>query len=203
MWPQNLVVCTSLNTLHAEDEDDRIGMYGSMPAMGPRGWRGSGFPWLTCLLVSFSSPCLVRVSFLGLCIVYHHEETDDDKTSYLPSHGIAPLLESAIFLGVHIDWDNSLHFLPRFKWTRVILPFQRRPAVLQHYSWFALFVFISFRTRFTYRSSVRRRRSMGSGTIRDHFRRSTASALIQQFYFSNVRCLRILNSSRFQGCPVM
>jgi len=50
--------------------------------------------------------------------VYHHEEFDDfeffsgdDKTSYLPFHGDAPLLESAIFWGVHIDWDNSLHFL--------------------------------------------------------------------------------------------
>ena len=50
--------------------------------------------------------------------VYHHEEFDDfeffsgdDKTSYLPFHGNAPLLESAIFWGVHIDWDNSLHFL--------------------------------------------------------------------------------------------
>jgi hypothetical protein len=47
--------------------------------------------------------------------VYHHEEfhdvNDDDKTSYLPFHGNAPLLESAIFWGVHIDWDNSSHFL--------------------------------------------------------------------------------------------
>ena len=50
--------------------------------------------------------------------VYHHEELDDfeffngdDKTSYLPFHGNAPLLESAIFWGVHIDWDSSFHFL--------------------------------------------------------------------------------------------
>ena len=50
--------------------------------------------------------------------VFHHEEFDDfeffngdDKTSYLPFHGNAPLLESAIFWGVHIDWDNSFHFL--------------------------------------------------------------------------------------------
>ena len=28
VWPQNLVACTLLNTLHAEDEDDGIGMYG-------------------------------------------------------------------------------------------------------------------------------------------------------------------------------
>jgi OPT family oligopeptide transporter len=28
VWPQNLVACTLLNTLHAEDEDDGIGMLG-------------------------------------------------------------------------------------------------------------------------------------------------------------------------------
>ena len=50
--------------------------------------------------------------------LYHIEDFDDfeffngdDKTSYLPFHGNAPLLESAIFWGVHIDWDNSIHFL--------------------------------------------------------------------------------------------
>ncbi|KAF8817030.1 hypothetical protein BYT27DRAFT_7204821 [Phlegmacium glaucopus] len=50
--------------------------------------------------------------------VYHHEDCEDyeffngdDKTSYLPFHGNAPLLESAIFWGVHIDWDKSLPFL--------------------------------------------------------------------------------------------
>lgn len=50
--------------------------------------------------------------------VYHFEEdcneeffSDDDKTIYLPFHGNAPLLESAVFWGVHIDWDNSLSFL--------------------------------------------------------------------------------------------
>ena len=50
--------------------------------------------------------------------VYHHEEFHDfeffiggDETRYLPFHGNAPLLESAVFWGVHIDWDNSLHFL--------------------------------------------------------------------------------------------
>ncbi|KAF9047588.1 OPT oligopeptide transporter protein-domain-containing protein [Panaeolus papilionaceus] len=34
VWPQNLVACTLLNTLHAEDEDDGIGMYGGT---GPGG----------------------------------------------------------------------------------------------------------------------------------------------------------------------
>jgi len=50
--------------------------------------------------------------------MYHHEDCDDyesfngdDKTSYLPFHGNAPLLESAVFWGVHIDWDKSLPLL--------------------------------------------------------------------------------------------
>lgn len=37
IWPQNLVACTLLNTLHAEDEDDGIGMYGGMPGSGTKG----------------------------------------------------------------------------------------------------------------------------------------------------------------------
>ena len=37
IWPQNLVVCTLLNTLHAEHEDDGIGMYGGMPGSGTKG----------------------------------------------------------------------------------------------------------------------------------------------------------------------
>ena len=37
VWPQNLVACTLLNTLHAEDEDDGIGMYGGTPGSGARG----------------------------------------------------------------------------------------------------------------------------------------------------------------------
>ncbi|KAF8161465.1 OPT oligopeptide transporter protein-domain-containing protein [Crassisporium funariophilum] len=38
VWPQNLVACTLLNTLHAEDEDDGIGMYGGSP--GEEGRKG-------------------------------------------------------------------------------------------------------------------------------------------------------------------
>ncbi|KAF8648518.1 hypothetical protein AX16_006224 [Volvariella volvacea WC 439] len=34
VWPQNLVACTLLNTLHAEDEDDGIGMAGSSGGKG-------------------------------------------------------------------------------------------------------------------------------------------------------------------------
>jgi len=36
VWPSNLVACTLLNTLHAEDDDDGIGMYGG-PSEGKRG----------------------------------------------------------------------------------------------------------------------------------------------------------------------
>ena len=50
--------------------------------------------------------------------LFHHEDCDffeffcgNDKTYYFPFHGNAPLLESAIFWGVHIDWDKSLSFL--------------------------------------------------------------------------------------------
>ena len=39
VWPQNLVACTLLNTLHAEDEDDGIGMYGGGGG-GERGAKG-------------------------------------------------------------------------------------------------------------------------------------------------------------------
>ncbi|PPQ76048.1 hypothetical protein CVT26_005382 [Gymnopilus dilepis] len=37
VWPQNLVACTLLNTLHAEDEDDGIGMYGAATGEGGKG----------------------------------------------------------------------------------------------------------------------------------------------------------------------
>ena len=41
VWPQNLVACTLLNTLHAEDEDDGIGMYGGGGGGGgERGQKG-------------------------------------------------------------------------------------------------------------------------------------------------------------------
>ncbi|KAF8158400.1 hypothetical protein B0H34DRAFT_789290 [Crassisporium funariophilum] len=50
--------------------------------------------------------------------LYHFEECEDyeffsgdDKTSYLPFHGDAPMLKDAAFWGVHIDWDNSLTLL--------------------------------------------------------------------------------------------
>lgn len=37
VWPQNLVACTLLNTLHAEDDDDGIGMYGGTYEPGSKG----------------------------------------------------------------------------------------------------------------------------------------------------------------------
>lgn len=40
-----------------------------------------------------------------------HESNYDDMINYLPFHGNAPLLESAVFWGIHIDWDNSPCFL--------------------------------------------------------------------------------------------
>ena len=41
--------------------------------------------------------------------LFHTFEFSD--ADYLPFHGNAPLLESAVFWGIHIDWDNSLPFL--------------------------------------------------------------------------------------------
>ena len=47
--------------------------------------------------------------------VYHIEDCEDyevfngdDKTSFLPFHGDAPLLKEVKFWGVHIDWDAAL-----------------------------------------------------------------------------------------------
>jgi hypothetical protein len=39
VWPQNLVACTLLNTLHAEDEDDGVGMGGSSQGKGMTRYR--------------------------------------------------------------------------------------------------------------------------------------------------------------------
>ena len=47
VWPQNLVACTLLNTLHAEDEDDGIGMYGGIPGSGTRGMTRFKFFMIT------------------------------------------------------------------------------------------------------------------------------------------------------------
>ncbi len=49
VWPQNLVCCALLNTLHAEDEDDGIGMYG---AHGQKGMSRYKF-FVICTAASF------------------------------------------------------------------------------------------------------------------------------------------------------
>ncbi|KAF8964373.1 hypothetical protein BDZ97DRAFT_1700473 [Flammula alnicola] len=47
--------------------------------------------------------------------VYHFEDCEDyeffsgdDKTSFLPFHGDAPLLKDAVLWGVHIDWEGAI-----------------------------------------------------------------------------------------------
>lgn len=50
VWPQNLVCCTLLNTLHAEDEDDGIGMYGQVE--GEKGMTRYRF-FVLCTIGSF------------------------------------------------------------------------------------------------------------------------------------------------------
>jgi OPT family oligopeptide transporter len=52
IWPQNLVACTLLNTLHAEDEDDGIGMYGGIPGSGTKGMTRLRF-FLITMTASF------------------------------------------------------------------------------------------------------------------------------------------------------
>jgi hypothetical protein len=49
VWPQNLVVCTLLNTLHAEDEDDGIGMIGGPGEAGTKGMSRYKFFIITTL----------------------------------------------------------------------------------------------------------------------------------------------------------
>jgi hypothetical protein len=52
IWPQSLVACTLLNTLHAEDEDDGIGVYGGIPGSGTKGVTRSRF-FLIAMTASF------------------------------------------------------------------------------------------------------------------------------------------------------
>ncbi|KAF9477891.1 oligopeptide transporter [Pholiota conissans] len=49
VWPQNLVACTLLNTLHAEDDDDGIGMYGGTYEPGSKGMSRYRFFVITTL----------------------------------------------------------------------------------------------------------------------------------------------------------
>jgi hypothetical protein len=56
VWPQNLVACTLLNTLHAEDEDGGIGMYGGIPGSGTRGMTRFKFFLITMSASFFFLP---------------------------------------------------------------------------------------------------------------------------------------------------
>ena len=55
-----------------------------------------------------SAPLLKKFQLFHSLFLPDYEFFD---ANYLPFHGNAPLLESAVFWGIHIDWDNSLPFL--------------------------------------------------------------------------------------------
>ncbi|KAF5315274.1 hypothetical protein D9619_007196 [Psilocybe cf. subviscida] len=64
---------------------------------------------LACLHTLHSAPLLEMFQ------IFHFEDCEDydsfpgdDKTFYLPFHGIAPMLKDAAFWGVHIDWDGAV-----------------------------------------------------------------------------------------------
>lgn len=69
VWPQNLVACTLLNTLHAEDDDDGIGMYGGTYEPGSKGMSRYKFFVITTAasFVFFFLPGM-------LCSIYLNEE---------------------------------------------------------------------------------------------------------------------------------
>ena len=56
-----------------------------------------------------SAPLLRKFHLFHAVFSYSGYEFFDGN--YVPFHGNAPLLESAVFWGLHIDWDNSLSFL--------------------------------------------------------------------------------------------
>ena len=157
---------------------------------------------------------LPSAPLLKIFHVYHHEETDDleffsgdDKTGYLPFHGIAPLLESAIFWGIHIDWDNSLQFLQGL--SELELSFHAKD-VRPSYNTFTQIIRNSPDLRSLSLSLSGPALPTGARfddegqwgpepfeiTSVDHltlqyYEPQTASALIQHFYFPNVRCLTL------------
>ena len=70
IWPQNLVACTLLNTLHAEDEDDGIGMYGGILGSGTKGMTRLRF-FLITMTASFFFFFLPGASlFLVFLLIY-------------------------------------------------------------------------------------------------------------------------------------
>ena len=79
VWPQNLVACTLLNTLHAKDEDDGIGMYGGVPGNGTKGMTRFKFFLITMSgsFLFFFLPgefhivtCLIDWKLIYVCIGY-------------------------------------------------------------------------------------------------------------------------------------
>ena len=69
IWPQNLVACTLLNTLHAEDKDDGIGMYGGIPGSGTKDMtRLSFFFFLITMTAGFFFFFLPGVSLFGFLV---------------------------------------------------------------------------------------------------------------------------------------
>lgn len=117
VWPQNLVACTLLNTLHAEDEDDGIGMAGTSSGKGMSRYRffmivtiGSFFwfffpgKWARTAIPEF--PIVIRAEHRwmhGLCIFLLQVSCSRDS------------LYSRLFAGPHriiFQSINSLAFTP-------------------------------------------------------------------------------------------
>ncbi|KAF9483450.1 hypothetical protein BDN70DRAFT_851506 [Pholiota conissans] len=75
-------------------------------------FRASTYTYVTTLLSRLAK--LPSAPLLEAFQVYHFEDCEDyeffsgdDKTSFLPFHGDAPLLKDAVFWGIHIDWEGA------------------------------------------------------------------------------------------------
>ncbi|PPQ65841.1 hypothetical protein CVT26_000775 [Gymnopilus dilepis] len=76
-------------------------------------FRASTYGYVSLLLSRLHKlPSAPLLETLQIC---HFEDCEDfeffsgdDKTSFLPFHGIAPNLRDAVFWGVHIQWDGPL-----------------------------------------------------------------------------------------------
>ena len=146
--------------------------------------------------------------------VFHHEESDDldffngdDKTNYLPFHGIAPLLESAIFWGIHIDWDNALNFLQGLRefelsfhskdvrpsyttFTQIIKNSPDLRSLSLSLSGPALLPGAQFDDESHWGPEPFDIPSLRHLTLQ-YYEPQSASILIQHFYFPNLRCLTL------------
>ncbi|KAF8195454.1 hypothetical protein BJ912DRAFT_1040399 [Pholiota molesta] len=81
---------------------------------GSLDFRASTYGYVHLLLSRLAK--LPSAPLLEAFRVYHFEDCDDyeffngdDKTSFLPFRGDAPLLRDAVFWGVHIDWEAATH----------------------------------------------------------------------------------------------